>query len=158
MNYEENFQGFASGFYGDILLPGWQAKRAASIDVRNAWQVEECLRIGLNWVDRLGERCTTVHHEALCASPINVMHRLMDHLDLAYAEGQLERLVTGVAPIVEKRWPSGGDDGDAAAVLFLDPGSVDDLASLNRLAVELGYDRDVCGRRIQFELCSCEMK
>jgi hypothetical protein len=158
LSYEENFQGFASGFYGDILLPGWQAKRNASIDLRNAWQVEECIRIGLRWADRLGERCTTVHHEALCANPIDVMHRLMDRLDLTYPEGQLERLVTGVATVVEKRWPIGSEDCDTAAGLFFDHGSAADMTSLNRLAVELGYDGHICGRRPSSALCSCEMK
>lgn len=157
-DYEENFQGFASGFYGNILLPGWQAHQSDPIDLRHAWQVEECIRIGLRWAKRFGKRCFTVRHEELCTDPINVMRRLMPLLEFSYAEGQLERLVTGVAPIVERRWPRGSEDASAAAALYLDIHSTDSLSSINRLAVELGYDDRLCGRCVAAGLVSGEMK
>ena len=147
-DYEEKFQGFASGFYGDILLPGWQKQQNASIELRHAWQIEECIRIGLRWAGRLGERCTTVFHEDLCSDPMGVIQELMEKLDIAYPEGKLERLVTGVAPVVERHWPRSAEDCNSAAALFVDPGAIDGLTSLSRLAVELGYDGGFCGRRV----------
>jgi hypothetical protein len=145
--YEENFLGYASGFYSDILLPGWEAQRTQPIDLRHAWQVEECIRIGRRWADRLKERCVTVFHEELCADPVRIMHQMKEFLGFAYPHGELERLVDGVAPVSEKRWPAGHRDGDAADALFIDRGSVGHLTAVGRLAVELGYDPDFCGRR-----------
>ena len=69
-----------SGFYGDVLLPGYQALRNESLEARHAWQTEQVLRIGFREAKRLGDRCIIARHEDLLGDPVAHLSRITDFI------------------------------------------------------------------------------
>lgn len=68
-NYEAGWQGYPSGWYGNIMLPGHERLQSASVEARHLWQTEQVLSIGYQAARQLGPRCLISHHEDLLRDP-----------------------------------------------------------------------------------------
>ena len=148
-SYEPSFRGYASGFSGDIMLPGWQAYRETPMEVRHAWQIARCLNICRQWKDRLGERCLTVHHEDLCNRPVTIFKEISEFVGISVRFAERMRTLDGqIKAVKPKVWPASNGEHDNAKALFLNPSTISQLGEIEELALRLGYDARMAGKRI----------
>jgi hypothetical protein len=73
---EANWQGYPSGWYSDIMLPGYERYRNAAAEARHAWQVDQVMGIGHQAARRLGARCMISQHEDLLRDPDTHLKRI----------------------------------------------------------------------------------
>ena len=147
-DYESSFQGYPSGFYSDILLPGWETHRNEPLEVRHAWQVETCLAIAQRWQEKLGDRCLTVYHEDLCSRPGSVLASVATFLNIPpFSDHSLLRLRGAIRVVSPKAWPADESERDKCDAFFLQPVTIPQLTQIRELAVRLGYHPDLAGSR-----------
>lgn len=144
--YEEGWRGYPSGFYSNIMLPGWKEYVDKSVEERHAWQIECCLSIGVRQARQLGRRCLIVHYEHLCNQTAAAIERISAFTNAHYKNETVSMIVQSICRAREYRWPTGVSNKGDADELFIDPSIVAGLTKFEQFSVELGYSEKYAGR------------
>ncbi|MQX37414.1 hypothetical protein GHC57_12885 [Roseospira navarrensis] len=85
-SYDPHFQGYPSGFYGNVFLPGHEKVLEESDEIRIAFTTTRILELALEVKKKAPDRVFLICFEELCANPRSILKKIENRFSFSYAD------------------------------------------------------------------------